>query len=157
MRKIYLAAGCFWGAQEYLKRIEGVSETVVGYANSHFYNPMYEDVCNGDTNAVETVEVVYDDNIVSLNALLDYYFKVIDPTSLNRQGNDVGTQYRTGIYFIDDDDELLIKDYICSIKDNYNDEIVTEVKKLENFFIAEEYHQNYLTKNSGGYCHIKLD
>lgn len=157
MRKIYLAAGCFWGAQEYLKRIEGVSETVVGYANSHFYNPMYEDVCNGDINAVETVEVVYDDNIVSLNALLDYYFKVIDPTSLNRQGNDVGTQYRTGIYFIDDDDELLIKDYICSIKDNYNDEIVTEVKKLENFFIAEEYHQNYLTKNPGGYCHIKLD
>lgn len=157
MKKIYFAGGCFWGVAEYFSRIDGVKETIVGYANSKIENPSYEEVCTGRTKASETVEVLYDEKSISLVELLKRYFKIIDPTILNRQGNDIGTQYRTGIYFTNEDDLEKITDFIDEIKKNYDKKIVVEVLKLKNFYKAEEYHQDYLKKNPNGYCHIKFD
>ncbi|MDO5041593.1 MAG: peptide-methionine (S)-S-oxide reductase MsrA [Peptoniphilus sp.] len=157
MKTIYLAGGCFWGVEEYFSRIKGVNDTTVGYANSIIKNPTYEEVCSGEPAAAETVKIVYDDEIISLKKILTYFFKIIDPTVLNRQGNDVGIQYRTGIYYENNDDEGIILDYMDQIRANYKSDIVTEVMKIINFYEAEEYHQDYLKKNPGGYCHIKLD
>lgn len=151
-KKIYLGGGCFWGVEEFFKR-KGVLDTTVGYANSDVENPSYELVCSGSTHAVEAVEVVYNCDLVEI---LKDFFSIIDPTLINRQAMDIGTQYRTGIYFIDEEDEKVIKDFIDSVKDNYKKPIQTEVLPLKNFYIAEEYHQDYLVKNPGGYCHIKF-
>lgn len=152
--EIYFAGGCFWGTEHFLKQIRGVENTQVGYANSNVANPSYEQVCSGKTNAAETVKVVYDPKTVDLNLLLDLYFKTIDPTSLNQQGNDRGTQYRTGIYYVDKEDLPVIKQAIQLLSAQYKTPIVLEVKPLTNFYPAETYHQDYLDKNPGGYCHI---
>ncbi|MEY8686405.1 peptide-methionine (R)-S-oxide reductase MsrB [Bacteroides sp. AN502(2024)] len=152
--EIYLAGGCFWGTEHFLKQIRGVESTQVGYANSNVAHPSYEQVCSGKTNAAETVKVVYDPKTVDLNLLLDLYFKTIDPTSLNRQGNDRGTQYRTGIYYVDTEDLPVIKQAIQLLSVQYKTPIVIEVNPLTNFYPAETYHQDYLDKNPGGYCHI---
>lgn len=157
MKDIYFAGGCFWGIEEYFSRIEGVTDTEVGYANSKVENPSYELVCSGMTDSAETVKIIYDENIISLENLLEKLFLVIDPTLLNRQGNDIGSQYRTGIYYNEDEDLEIINSYIDSIKNNYKKDILTEVLKIKNFYPAEEYHQDYLKKNPNGYCHIKLD
>lgn len=157
MKDIYFAGGCFWGIEEYFSRIEGVTDTEVGYANSKVENPSYELVCSGMTDSAETVKIIYDENIISLENLLEKLFLVIDPTLLNRQGNDIGSQYRTGIYYNEDEDLEIINSYIDSIKNNYKRDILTEVLKIKNFYPAEEYHQDYLKKNPNGYCHIKLD
>lgn len=157
MKDIYFAGGCFWGIEEYFSRIEGVTDTEVGYANSKVENPSYELVCSGMTDSAETVKIIYDENIISLEDLLEKLFLVIDPTLLNRQGNDIGNQYRTGIYYNEDEDLEIINSYIDSIKNNYKKDILTEVLKIKNFYPAEEYHQDYLKKNPNGYCHIKLD
>ncbi|NLC43626.1 MAG: peptide-methionine (R)-S-oxide reductase MsrB [Clostridiales bacterium] len=155
MRKeIWLAGGCFWGVEEYFSRIEGVLETSVGYANGKTENPGYYDIPH--TGHVETVLVVYDAERTSLETLLAYYFKVIDPTILNKQGPDVGTQYRTGIYYEDETDKELIKKVISEEQLKYDKPIVTEVKKLDHYYTAEEYHQDYLKKNPDGYCHIDM-
>ncbi|WP_027119979.1 peptide-methionine (S)-S-oxide reductase MsrA [[Mycoplasma] testudinis] len=157
MEKIVLAGGCFWGIQEYFSRIKGVIKTVSGYANSTVDNPSYQLVCSGRTNAAEAVEISYDPNVVSLNEILEKMFKVIDPTVMNRQGNDRGTQYRTGIYWINNAHAQEVYDFISKKQSEYSQKIVTETIPLKNFFDAEEYHQDYLKKNPGGYCHIKLD
>lgn len=157
MKEIYFAGGCFWGVEAYFKKFEGIVDTNVGYANSVSENPTYEEVCSGRTLAVETVKIIYDEKKISLLGLLEKLFKVIDPTLLNRQGPDIGHQYRTGVYFTDERDKKIIDDFIESIRNNYKREIVTEVKKLDNFYLAEEYHQDYLDKNPGGYCHINLN
>ncbi|WP_019132461.1 peptide-methionine (S)-S-oxide reductase MsrA [Peptoniphilus obesi] len=157
MKDIYFAGGCFWGIEEYFSRIEGVTDTEVGYANSKVENPSYELVCSGMTDSAETVKIIYDENIISLENLLEKLFLVIDPTLLNRQGNDIGSQYRTGIYYNEDEDLEIINSYIDSIKNNYKKDILTEVLRIKNFYPAEEYHQDYLKKNPNGYCHIKLD
>lgn len=157
MKDIYFAGGCFWGIEEYFSRIEGVTDTEVGYANSKVENPSYELVCSGMTDSAETVKIIYDENIISLENLLEKLFLVIDPTLLNRQGNDIGSQYRTGIYYNNDEDFKLINSYIDKIRHNYDKDILTEVLKIKNFYPAEEYHQDYLKKNPNGYCHIKLD
>lgn len=157
MKDIYFAGGCFWGIEEYFSRIEGVTDTEVGYANSKVENPSYELVCSGMTDSAETVKIIYDENIISLEDLLKKLFLVIDPTLLNRQGNDIGSQYRTGIYYNEDEDLEIINSYIDSIKNNYKKDILTEVLRIKNFYPAEEYHQDYLKKNPNGYCHIKLD
>ena len=157
MKDIYFAGGCFWGIEEYFSRIDGVIDTEVGYANSKVENPSYELVCSGMTDSAETVKIIYDENIISLEKLLGKLFLVIDPTLLNRQGNDIGSQYRTGIYYDKDEDFEVINSYIDSIKNNYDKDILTEVLKIKNFYPAEEYHQDYLKKNPNGYCHIKLD
>lgn len=153
-REIYLAGGCFWGAEHYFKQIEGVVNTEVGYANANKENPSYEEVCTGMTNAAETVHVTYDPSTVGLAFLLDMYFHAIDPTSLNQQGEDRGTQYRTGIYYVSDDDVPVIRQMMEKQQKKVSKPIRVEVMPLENFYHAEEYHQDYLDKNVDGYCHI---
>lgn len=156
MNTIYLAGGCFWGVEGYFKRIEGVKGTTCGYANGRTENPSYEDVCRHDTGHAETVKVDFDDEVISLEDLLIYYFRIIDPVSVNKQGNDVGTQYRTGIYYTDESQLPVIKAAIEREQRKYNKKIAVEVLPIENFYSAEEYHQDYLDKNPNGYCHINL-
>lgn len=156
MKKIVLAGGCFWGVEEFLSRINGVLSTEVGYANGRTENPTYEDVCYKNTYFAEVCLVEYDEDILSLNNLLKEYWSIINPTTLNRQGPDVGSQYRTGIYYLDDGDlDAILKSKEENQK-NYSKKIVTEVLPLTNYYKAEEYHQKYLKKNPNGYCHIKL-
>ena len=156
MNTIYLAGGCFWGVEGYFKRIEGVKGTTCGYANGRTDNPSYEDVCRHDTGHAETVKVDFDDEVISLEDLLIYYFRIIDPVSVNKQGNDVGTQYRTGIYYTNESQLPVIKAAIEREQRKYNEKIAVEVLPIENFYSAEEYHQDYLDKNPNGYCHINL-
>lgn len=157
MKEIVLAGGCFWGVEEFLSRINGVIKTEVGYANGNTLNPTYEDVCYKNTYFAEVCKVTYDENTLSLQNLLKKFFTIINPTSLNRQGNDVGSQYRTGIYYLDEKDIPVIQSIKKEEQTKYSKTIVTEVKPLRNYYKAEDYHQNYLKKNPNGYCHIKLD
>lgn len=157
LEKIYLAGGCFWGIDEYFDRIDGVVDAVSGYANGTTENPTYEEVVSADTGHAETVSVTYDSSKIDLTDILLYYFKVVDPTTLNRQGNDVGTQYRTGIYYEDESAVETIENVIAVEQEKYEEEIVVEVLPLDHFFVAEEYHQDYLKKNPRGYCSINLD
>lgn len=154
LREIYFAGGCFWGTEHFLKQVRGVVNTQVGYANGNVQNPTYEQVCTGTTGAVETVRVSYDPEVVDLSLLLDLFFKTIDPTSLNRQGNDRGTQYRTGIYYTDEADLPVIRHALTELAKGYSKPLVVEVEPLRHFSSAEEYHQDYLDKHVGGYCHI---
>ncbi len=154
MSEIYLAGGCFWGTEKYIASIHGVQSTEVGYANGKTLNPTYEEVCTNNTGHAETVHVVYDPGIVSLAFLLELYYEAIDPTSYNRQGGDFGIQYRTGIYYVDDKDLPVIESSISKLQKRIDKPIAIEVKRLENFSPAEEYHQKYLDKNPAGYCHI---
>lgn len=156
IKKIYFAGGCFWGVQAYFSLLEGVITTTTGYANGNKENPTYEEVCTGETDFAETVMVEYDSNTIALDILLDHFFGIINPTSLNRQGNDIGTQYRTGIYYIDEADREQIIMKIDAEQRKYPNKIQTEVGRLKNFYEAEEYHQDYLDKNPLGYCHIDL-
>jgi methionine-S-sulfoxide reductase len=157
MKEIYLAGGCFWGTEKYFSLIKGVGETGVGYANGDTENPSYEDVCRRSTGHAETVKVIYDPALLSLEKLLSLYYEVIDPTSVNRQGADRGTQYRTGIYYIDEADKTEIDASIAELQKKYSKPIAIEVEPLRNYYPAEEYHQKYLDKNPGGYCHIGQD
>ena len=154
MRDIWLAGGCFWGVEAYFARIFGVVKTTVGYANGQTENPSYQEI-PGSGHA-EAVHISYDPNQVSLETLLKYYFKIIDPTSINRQGNDIGTQYRTGIYYRDEADLGIIQSIMALEQQKCKRPITTEVKPLENYYLAEEYHQKYLEKNPHGYCHVDL-
>lgn len=156
MKEIVLAGGCFWGVEEFISRIDGVADTEVGYANGRRKNPTYEQVCTGMTGHAEAVKVKYDENKLSLNSLLEKFFSIIDPTIENRQGPDRGTQYRTGIYYIDENDKDIILNVVKDEQKKYEKEIVTEIEPLESFYEAEEYHQGYLKKNPNGYCHIDL-
>jgi len=156
MKKIILAGGCFWGVQAYYDKVKGVLETETGYIDGDFPNPTYEQVCNGSNHA-EAVRISYDESLVTLNHLLHHFFQIIDPTTINRQGNDIGRQYRTGIFYIDEEDNFIIDAYINKIKSKYQKPIRTEVKKASEFYPAETYHQKYLKKNPYGYCHIDLD
>ena len=154
MKKIYFAGGCFWGTEYLFSLVAGVEKTTVGYANSRVAYPTYNNVCDGSTGASEAVEVEYDDEKVSLTELLSIYFRSIDPTAVNRQGNDVGTQYRTGIYYIDQNDLPVIDAFVAMVGRRYSVPLAVEVTHLENFYPAELYHQQYLYKNPGGYCHV---
>lgn len=154
MKTIYLAGGCFWGAEKYLSLIQGVTDTSVGYANGRTENPTYEEVCYNDTGHAETVMVEYDPSKISLTFLLDLFYDAIDPTSLNRQGGDVGSQYRTGIYYTDETDRDIILGSIALIQESFDKPVMVEVAPLEHYYSAEEYHQKYLDKNPAGYCHI---
>lgn len=151
---IYLAGGCFWGTEKYLNNIKGVIETEVGYANGNSANPTYEEVSYKNTGHTETVKVVYDSKIISLGFLLKLFYEVIDPTSLNRQGNDVGRQYRSGVYYENEEDKIIILKSLDDLREKYNKPIMIEVLPLNNYYKAEEYHQKYLDKNPNGYCHI---
>ena len=154
IKTIYLAGGCFWGTAHLFSLVPGVSGTVAGYANSIVPEPTYKEVCTGRTDAAETVKVVYDDDTVGLTDLIKLYFRSIDPLTLNRQGNDVGTQYRTGIYYTDDADRPVIEAQLAGLQRRYKEPLAIEFGPLENFYPAEDYHQEYLYKNPDGYCHV---
>ena len=153
-KSIYLAGGCFWGLEAYMQRIDGVIDAVSGYANGKTENPSYRDL--KESGHAETVKVSYDPDKISLEKLLHYYLRVVDPTSLYKQGNDVGSQYRSGIYYTEDSDRDIAREVLDKEQENYEKKIVVELLPLENFSEAEEYHQDYLEKNPGGYCHIDL-
>lgn len=154
---IWLAGGCFWGVQAYMARVFGVAETSVGYANGRTDNPSYEDVCRRNTGHAETVHVRYDPERVSLADLLSQFFQIIDPTSRNRQGNDHGSQYRSGIYYLEDAVLPVIRSVVATEQKKYDRPIVTEIERLRRYDLAEDYHQDYLEKNPNGYCHISFD
>lgn len=156
-QEIYLAGGCFWGVEAFMERVNGVIDVTIGYANGNTENPSYEDVIYNQTGHAETVHVKFDPEVVDLETILLYYFKVINPTSLNKQGNDIGSQYRTGIYYVSDDQVDVINKVIEEKQKNYNDKIVVEVLPIDNYYLAEDYHQDYLDKNPNGYCHINLN
>ena len=156
MREIYLAGGCFWGVEEYFSLVPGVVDAVNGYANGSVASPTYEQVCTGVTGHVETVRVTYDPAIVSLKTLVEQLFAIIDPLSVNRQGNDVGSQYRTGVYYVDAADEPVVRAVFDAEQAKHDRPIVTELGPLECFYEAEDYHQDYLRKNPGGYCHVNF-
>ena len=157
MTTLYLAAGCFWGAQHFLQQLPGVESTRVGYANGRTENPTYEQVKHEGTGHAETVEVVYDETVLSTPELLECYFMTIDPTSVNKQGEDEGEQYRTGIYYTDPALVSTIRAELDKLEAKIGQKTAIELKPLEQFFPAEEYHQNYLEKNPNGYCHIPRD
>ena len=153
MKTIYLAGGCFWGVQRYFDQFEGVLSTEVGYANGPDVQPSYQDVCKNSGHA-ETVKIVYDEDKISLSELLNYYFMVIDPLSVNQQGHDKGIQYRTGIYYTEESQLEEIRSVYQAEEARAGVKLAVELQPIENFFSAEEYHQKYLEKNPGGYCHI---
>lgn len=154
MAEIYLAGGCFWGLEEYFSRISGVLQTSVGYANGQVETTNYQLI--KETDHAETVQVVYDEKVVSLREILLYYFRVIDPLSVNQQGNDRGRQYRTGIYYLDEEDLPTIYALVQEQERMLGRKIAVEVEKLRHYILAEDYHQDYLKKNPGGYCHIDV-
>lgn len=154
-KTIYLAGGCFWGCQKYFDLMPGVLETEVGYANGPTANPSYEEV-KAHAGHAETVRVDYDADALPLERLLNAYFAVIDPTSVNKQGGDVGVQYRTGIYTVDGADDPVVAAALTALAAKYDKPLAVEHKPLENFYSAEEYHQKYLEKNLNGYCHIRF-
>lgn len=157
IKTIYLAGGCFWGTQHFFKQVKGVIHTEVGYANGKVRNPSYRMVCTEDTGFAETVKVAYDSSKISLNALLELFYQTINPFSINKQGNDEGTQYRTGIYFTDTSDSLIINRSLQALSQRLKREVAIEQKALSNYYRAEEYHQDYLKKHPNGYCHISKD
>lgn len=155
-KRIWFGGGCFWGVQEYFSRLPGVIATKTGYANSRVANPGYREVCAGGTGAVEAVEIVYDPKVTDLAYLVDCLFEIINPFSVNRQGNDVGEQYRTGVYYRGEAEKAQLEKIFASLQGLTGRPIAVELLPLENFYPAEEYHQDYLKKNPGGYCHIDL-
>ena len=154
MAEIYLAGGCFWGLEEYFSRISGVLQTSVGYANGQVETTNYQLI--KETDHAETVQVIYEEKVVSLREILLYYFRVIDPLSVNQQGNDRGRQYRTGIYYKDEEDLPTINTVVREQELLIGRKIAVEVEKLRHYILAEDYHQDYLKKNPGGYCHIDV-
>ena len=153
VQSIYLAGGCFWGTQKFFDQFEGVLSTQVGYANGPGENPSYQEVCRSSGHA-ETVRIDYDPDRVSLTQLLDWYFLTVDPTSYHWQGGDMGVQYRTGIYYTDPAQLEELRARYALEQAKYRQKLEVELLPLENFYPAEEYHQKYLDKNPGGYCHI---
>lgn len=154
VREIYLAGGCFWGLEEYFSRVDGAVNVVSGYANGNSKHTSYENLKN--TDHAETIHLTYDKSVLSLRDILLYYLRVVDPTSLNKQGNDIGRQYRTGIYFVNPEDEEIINEVLKQRAKQLEKEIVVEVEPLKNYVVAEDYHQDYLKKNPLGYCHIDV-
>lgn len=151
---IYFAGGCFWGVEKYFASIQGVLYTEVGYANGTGKNPTYEEVCSQTEGFAECVHVIFDPTVVSLSFLLTMFYEIIDPTSVNRQGNDRGIQYRSGIYYTKNIDSLIIEESLAQLQTSYQKALAVEVCPLKNFYRAEDYHQKYLNKNPNGYCHI---
>ncbi len=155
MKSIVLAGGCFWGVEAYFKQLSGVKDTTVGYIDGKKAYPTYEEVCRGSGHA-EAVEIVYDNQEISLKKVLDHLFNIIDPTLMNRQGPDIRVQYRSGIYNFDVHEEAMIKDYLTNVQKQYKKPLHVQVLKQATFYPAEAYHQDYLDKNKNGYCHVNL-
>lgn len=154
--QIILGGGCFWGVQAYFKRVKGVKHTVVGYSGGWKEKPVYEDVCTGKTGHAEVVLITFDPKIISLERLLRHFFKIHDPSTKDRQGNDIGPQYRSAIFYFEDGQREIISRVIEEIKAQ-GVSVTTEISMAKNFYKAEEYHQDYLDKNPGGYCHVNIN
>lgn len=152
--EIWFAAGCFWGAQKFFKMLEGVISTEVGFANGDTQNPSYQEVYTDTTGHAECVHVVYRPDAVSLRTLTELFFQIIDPLSVNRQGEDVGTRYRTGVYFNGAKDAGILMEIFEEQKVKYGENLAAELLPLKCFYTAEDYHQDYLDKNPNGYCHL---
>ena len=152
-KMICAAGGCFWGTERIFQMLDGVAETECGYANGHTEDPRYEDVCNRETGYREAVLITYDPGKVSLRKLMKAFFLCVDPTVANRQGNDIGSQYQTGIYYLQEEDRKELEEIFAKEKQKH-DVFAVELEPLHSYWTAEEYHQKYLDKNPGGYCHI---
>ena len=153
---IYLAGGCFWGVEAYFQAISGVTDTEVGYAGGQTENPSYEQVCTGATGHAEVAEITFDTEIITLDEILRHFERIHEPTSLNRQGNDIGSQYRSAIFTTSPEDLETAQDWKTEAESRYPEDIMTEISRLDTFYPAEDYHQDYLQKHPGGYCHIDL-
>lgn len=157
LKTIYLAGGCFWGTDAYMARVFGVAATESGYANGNTPLPVtYEEVCTDTTGYAEAVKVVYDKSRVTLEQVLEEFFSITNPTTLNRQANDVGTRYRSGVYYVNETDIPVIQTAIDRVQMRFSEPIVTTIEPLTSYQAAEEYHQNYLEKNPDGYCHVQF-
>lgn len=156
MKRIVLAGGCFWGVEAYMRRVDGVVGVTVGYANGRTPHPTYQQVKMGGTGYAEACAIEYDPGVISLRTLLRHFLRIIDPTTLNRQGGDMGSQYRTAIFYGTGSEEALARELLALEPKKWDDPIVTAVEPLVNFYPAEEYHQDYLTKNPCGYCHVNM-
>lgn len=155
MREVILAGGCFWGVEAYFKQLPGITDTDVGYADGSFKNPTYEQVCYGSGHT-EAVKITFDENVIRFEKILDHYFNIVDPTLKNRQGPDIGMQYRSGFYNLDADFKPILKEALQAQEAHYQKPIHVEIKDNVTYDSAETYHQDYLDKNPGGYCHIAL-
>lgn len=156
-KTIVFAGGCFWGVQAYFQRLKGVSDTSVGYAQGHEKNPSYEEVKSQKTGACEAVRIVYDPSAITLGTLIDHLFRFIDPTVNDHQAHDYGSQYRTGIYYVDPEDKKVIAAKLKALAKKYDKPILTDNQPLKTFYEAEGYHHHYLDKNPTGYCHVNLN
>jgi|TARA_B100001750_G_scaffold31344_2_gene21418 peptide-methionine (S)-S-oxide reductase len=152
MEKAILAAGCFWGVEEVFRTTNGIINTKVGYSGGHKVNPTYEEVCTGNTDHAEVVKVEYDESVITYDQILNIFFENHNPTQLNRQGPDIGTQYRSSIFYLNDNQKTQAEQKLNSLQEHFNNNIVTEIKKATEFYLAEEYHQEYVAK--GGICHF---
>jgi methionine-S-sulfoxide reductase len=156
IKEIVIAGGCFWGIEAFYSQMDGVLDVVSGYANSNIDNPSYYEVKNHLTTSVEAIKITYDPSVVNLQLIFSYLFKIIDVTAFDHQGGDYGHQYRSGIYYQEENEKEAALSMIQELQSNYKDKIAIEVLPLKNFFLAEDYHQDYLLKNPDGYCHINL-
>ncbi len=156
MKKIVLGGGCFWGVEEYYRRLKGVLATRVGYAQGNVAHPRYEQVKKQVTHHREVVKITYDETQITLEQLLDHLFRMIDPTIKNRQGNDIGESYQSGMYYETDEDKAIMEEFLADRSKHYEKEIAVELDRLQVFWDAEEYHQAYLVKNPQGYCHVNF-
>ncbi len=154
MKQIVLAGGCFWGVEKYFSLLKGVVRTETAYVNGDTANPSYEDVCRKGTNHAEAILVEYDPAVISLDTILEHFYSIIDPVSVNKQGNDRGVQFRTGIYYENEEDRETAQKSLDNLQKKYSQTLAIELKPLANYYPAEEYHQKYLDKNPNGYCHI---
>ncbi len=156
MKSIVLAGGCFWGVDAYFSQLKGVVETSVGYVDGNMRHPSYEQVCNGVARHAEACQVFYDEQVISLEQILDQFFRIINPYALNKQGHDIGKQYRSGIYLDDPKDEDAVKTFMEKMFGDDLKRVATQVKMNHDYDLAEPYHQDYLKKNPSGYCHVNL-
>jgi methionine-S-sulfoxide reductase len=156
MKRIVLAGGCFWGVEAYYKQLKGVLDTNVGYTNGNIDKPKYKDLKEHRATHAEAVEIFYDENVITLTQLLDHMFRFIDPLSFNKQGEDEGIQYRTGVYYQTEEDRITIENFMLRKKLKFGGFIAVEVKPETGFWLAEEYHQDYLDKKPNGYCHVNF-
>lgn len=157
LKDAYFAGGCFWGVEEYFSRIPGVLDVTSGYANGNTEKPTYREVCSGKTGYAEAVHVSYDPAKVSLETLTKQFFKIINPISVNKQGNDLGSQYRTGLYYADEADKPVLEKVWKEIQGKYSQPLAVELLPLKNYYPAEKYHQDYLKRTQAAYCHISFD
>ena len=157
IKEIWLAGGCYWGAEKFISQLKGVVSTEVGFANGRVEHPSYDTVKHTETGHAETVQVHYDDEVLTLETLLELFYNIIDPLSVNRQGEDVGTQYRTGVYADNDSDLTIARTSLDQLSRKLGQSVAVECERLQCFYTAEEYHQKYLDKNPGGYCHVSWD